>query len=138
MVRGCPKAYHPACIKRDEEFFSSNAKWFCGTFPLLHELKRTYYLLYAAGYQLFFYFGFQFIHGSFRQQSGMNTENSFSCPYQFGIEFQLFLLRDFRFNRAEQIWRLHTINSNQFRIEMQLLLFIRFSPNVILHRISEL
>ncbi|PON71553.1 p53 negative regulator [Parasponia andersonii] len=28
--RGCPKAYHPACIKRDEAFFRSRAKWNCG------------------------------------------------------------------------------------------------------------
>ncbi|KAK4490689.1 hypothetical protein RD792_001384 [Penstemon davidsonii] len=27
--KGCPKAYHPPCIKRDEEFFQTNAKWFC-------------------------------------------------------------------------------------------------------------
>ncbi|GKD25939.1 zinc finger CCCH domain-containing protein 44-like protein, partial [Tanacetum coccineum] len=27
--RGCPKAYHPACIKRDEAFFRSKAKWTC-------------------------------------------------------------------------------------------------------------
>ncbi|GKA12545.1 zinc finger CCCH domain-containing protein 44-like protein, partial [Tanacetum coccineum] len=29
--RGCPKAYHPACIKRDEAFFRSKAKWTCVT-----------------------------------------------------------------------------------------------------------
>ncbi|RVW51534.1 Zinc finger CCCH domain-containing protein 44 [Vitis vinifera] len=29
--RGCPKAYHAACIKRDESFFRSRAKWNCGT-----------------------------------------------------------------------------------------------------------
>ncbi|KAI7746560.1 hypothetical protein M8C21_029866 [Ambrosia artemisiifolia] len=27
--RGCPKAYHPACIRRDEEFFESATKWNC-------------------------------------------------------------------------------------------------------------
>ncbi|KAK4347992.1 hypothetical protein RND71_034331 [Anisodus tanguticus] len=31
--KGCPKAYHPACIKRDEAFFRSKAKWNCGTVP---------------------------------------------------------------------------------------------------------
>jgi hypothetical protein len=30
LVRGCPKAYHPSCIKRDESFFKSRAKWNCG------------------------------------------------------------------------------------------------------------
>ncbi|KAI3767930.1 hypothetical protein L2E82_18359 [Cichorium intybus] len=28
--RGCPKAYHPACVKRDEAFFQSKNKWNCG------------------------------------------------------------------------------------------------------------
>nr|XP_016505620.1 PREDICTED: zinc finger CCCH domain-containing protein 44-like [Nicotiana tabacum] len=28
--KGCPKAYHPSCIKRDEAFFRSDAKWTCG------------------------------------------------------------------------------------------------------------
>ncbi|KAL0448450.1 UNVERIFIED_CONTAM: Zinc finger CCCH domain-containing protein 44 [Sesamum latifolium] len=31
--KGCPKAYHPACIKRDEAYFKSKAKWTCGEFP---------------------------------------------------------------------------------------------------------
>lgn len=26
----CPKAYHPACIKRDEAFFSGTTRWTCG------------------------------------------------------------------------------------------------------------
>lgn len=30
MCRGCPKAYHKACIKRDDAFFSTKAKWICG------------------------------------------------------------------------------------------------------------
>jgi hypothetical protein len=28
--RGCPKVYHPPCIKRDESFFNSRSKWNCG------------------------------------------------------------------------------------------------------------
>lgn len=28
--RGCPKVYHPACIKRDESFFRCQGKWDCG------------------------------------------------------------------------------------------------------------
>ncbi|GAU22091.1 hypothetical protein TSUD_309950 [Trifolium subterraneum] len=28
--RGCPKAYHPSCINRDEAFFQSKGKWNCG------------------------------------------------------------------------------------------------------------
>lgn len=30
LFRGCPKAYHPTCIKRDEAFFRSKARWNCG------------------------------------------------------------------------------------------------------------
>ncbi|PWA49607.1 zinc finger, PHD-type, SWIB/MDM2 domain, Plus-3 domain, Zinc finger, RING/FYVE/PHD-type [Artemisia annua] len=33
--KGCPKAYHPACIKRDEAFFRSKAKWNCEMVHLL-------------------------------------------------------------------------------------------------------
>ncbi|KAL0344312.1 UNVERIFIED_CONTAM: Zinc finger CCCH domain-containing protein 44 [Sesamum angustifolium] len=32
--KGCPKAYHPACIKRDEAFFKSKAKWTCASYHL--------------------------------------------------------------------------------------------------------
>ncbi|KAI3699650.1 hypothetical protein L2E82_44074 [Cichorium intybus] len=28
--QGCLKAYHPACVKRDEAFFQSKNKWNCG------------------------------------------------------------------------------------------------------------
>ncbi|KAL9229638.1 hypothetical protein vseg_005086 [Gypsophila vaccaria] len=28
--RDCPKAYHPACIKRDESFFVPDIRWICG------------------------------------------------------------------------------------------------------------
>ncbi|CAH2051656.1 unnamed protein product [Thlaspi arvense] len=28
--RGCPKAYHPSCVDRDEAFFQSKGKWNCG------------------------------------------------------------------------------------------------------------
>ncbi|XP_010271490.1 PREDICTED: zinc finger CCCH domain-containing protein 19 [Nelumbo nucifera] len=28
--RGCPKAYHPACVNRDEAFFRSKGRWNCG------------------------------------------------------------------------------------------------------------
>ncbi|CAN0890424.1 Zinc finger CCCH domain-containing protein 19 [Linum grandiflorum] len=27
--RGCPKAYHPACVNRDEAFFQTKGKWYC-------------------------------------------------------------------------------------------------------------
>ncbi|KAL9245663.1 hypothetical protein vseg_019288 [Gypsophila vaccaria] len=28
--RDCPKAYHPACVKREESFFRPNIRWTCG------------------------------------------------------------------------------------------------------------
>ncbi|KAK6136697.1 hypothetical protein DH2020_029525 [Rehmannia glutinosa] len=28
--RGCPKAYHPSCVNRDEAFFKSKGRWNCG------------------------------------------------------------------------------------------------------------
>lgn len=33
--RGCPKVYHPACIKREESFFNSRTKWNCGELIIL-------------------------------------------------------------------------------------------------------
>uniref|UniRef100_A0A2P2KIN2 Zinc finger PHD-type domain-containing protein n=1 Tax=Rhizophora mucronata TaxID=61149 RepID=A0A2P2KIN2_RHIMU len=32
--RGCPKAYHPACVNRDEAFFRAKGRWNCGNFLL--------------------------------------------------------------------------------------------------------
>ena len=40
-VRGCPKAYHPACIKRDEAFFRSKAKWNCGMLLFLTYISKV-------------------------------------------------------------------------------------------------
>jgi hypothetical protein len=28
--RGCPKAYHPSCVNRDDDFFKSKGRWNCG------------------------------------------------------------------------------------------------------------
>ncbi|PHU19379.1 Zinc finger CCCH domain-containing protein 44 [Capsicum chinense] len=50
--KGCPKAYHPACIKRDEEFFSSNAKWFCGWHICSVCQKGSHYMCYTCTYSL--------------------------------------------------------------------------------------
>ncbi|CAN4109855.1 unnamed protein product [Withania somnifera] len=50
--KGCPKAYHPACIKRDEEFFSSNAKWFCGWHICSVCQKASHYMCYTCTYSL--------------------------------------------------------------------------------------
>ncbi|KAL4354215.1 hypothetical protein GQ457_06G035960 [Hibiscus cannabinus] len=50
--RGCPKAYHPACIKRDEEFFKSKAKWNCGWHICSSCQKASYYMCYTCTYSV--------------------------------------------------------------------------------------
>ncbi|KAL3038882.1 hypothetical protein AAZX31_01G156100 [Glycine max] len=50
--RGCPKAYHLACIKRDEEFFRSKAKWNCGWHICSVCQKSSHYMCYTCPYSL--------------------------------------------------------------------------------------
>ncbi|KAF5463038.1 hypothetical protein F2P56_018987 [Juglans regia] len=50
--RGCPKAYHPACIKRDESFFKSRAKWNCGWHICSNCQKAAHYMCYTCTYSL--------------------------------------------------------------------------------------
>lgn len=50
--RGCPKAYHAACIKRDESFFRSRAKWNCGWHICSNCEKAAYYMCYTCTYSL--------------------------------------------------------------------------------------
>ncbi|KAK4262097.1 hypothetical protein QN277_027703 [Acacia crassicarpa] len=50
--RGCPKAYHPACIKRDEAFFRSKAKWNCGWHICSICQKASHYMCYTCTYSL--------------------------------------------------------------------------------------
>ncbi|CAN4083379.1 unnamed protein product [Withania somnifera] len=50
--RGCPKAYHPACIKRDEAFFRSKAKWNCGWHICSMCQRASHYLCYTCTYSL--------------------------------------------------------------------------------------
>ncbi|CAA0839216.1 Zinc finger CCCH domain-containing protein 19 [Striga hermonthica] len=50
--KGCPKAYHPACIKRDEAFFQSKAKWNCGWHICSVCRKASHYLCYTCTYSL--------------------------------------------------------------------------------------
>ncbi|KAK8978210.1 hypothetical protein V6N11_063001 [Hibiscus sabdariffa] len=50
--RGCPKAYHPACIKRDEEFFKTKGKWNCGWHICSACQKSSYYMCYTCTYSL--------------------------------------------------------------------------------------
>ncbi|XP_051140701.1 zinc finger CCCH domain-containing protein 44-like [Andrographis paniculata] len=50
--KGCPKAYHPSCIKRDEEFFASKAKWICGWHICSVCMKASHYMCYTCTYSL--------------------------------------------------------------------------------------
>ncbi|XP_061345592.1 zinc finger CCCH domain-containing protein 44 [Gastrolobium bilobum] len=50
--RGCPKAYHPSCIKRDEAFFRSKAKWNCGWHICSSCQKASHYMCYTCTYSL--------------------------------------------------------------------------------------
>ncbi|KAL4644267.1 hypothetical protein ACB092_02G152500 [Castanea dentata] len=50
--RGCPKAYHPSCIKRDEAFFKSRAKWNCGWHICSSCHKAAHYMCYTCTYSL--------------------------------------------------------------------------------------
>ncbi|KAD3640714.1 hypothetical protein E3N88_29937 [Mikania micrantha] len=50
--RGCPKAYHPACIRRDEEFFESAAKWNCGWHICSICQKTAHHMCYTCTYSL--------------------------------------------------------------------------------------
>ncbi|XP_039062955.1 zinc finger CCCH domain-containing protein 44-like isoform X2 [Hibiscus syriacus] len=49
---GCPKAYHPACVKRDDAFFKSKAKWNCGWHICSTCQKASYYMCYTCPYSL--------------------------------------------------------------------------------------
>ncbi|XP_059640237.1 zinc finger CCCH domain-containing protein 44 [Cornus florida] len=50
--RGCPKAYHPSCIKRDEAFFRSKARWNCGWHICSSCQKAAHYMCYTCTYSL--------------------------------------------------------------------------------------
>ncbi|KVH92316.1 GYF-like protein [Cynara cardunculus var. scolymus] len=50
--RGCPKAYHPACVKRDEAFFRSKAKWNCGWHICSRCQKAAHHMCYTCTYSL--------------------------------------------------------------------------------------
>ncbi|KFK40064.1 hypothetical protein AALP_AA3G325500 [Arabis alpina] len=50
--RGCPKAYHPACVGQDEAFFSSKVKWNCGWHLCSKCEKTATYLCYTCMFSL--------------------------------------------------------------------------------------
>ncbi|XP_020886241.1 zinc finger CCCH domain-containing protein 19 isoform X2 [Arabidopsis lyrata subsp. lyrata] len=50
--RGCPKAYHPSCVDRDEAFFQSKGKWNCGWHLCSKCEKTATYLCYTCMFSL--------------------------------------------------------------------------------------
>ncbi|KFK40187.1 hypothetical protein AALP_AA3G341600 [Arabis alpina] len=50
--RGCPKVYHPACVKRTEAFFRSRAKWNCGWHICTACQKDSFYMCYTCPYSV--------------------------------------------------------------------------------------
>ncbi|KAM7265637.1 hypothetical protein ACFE04_003320 [Oxalis oulophora] len=50
--RGCPKAYHPACVNRDEAFFQTKGKWNCGWHQCNNCSKNAYYTCYTCTFSL--------------------------------------------------------------------------------------
>lgn len=50
--RGCPKAYHPSCVNRDEAFFKAKGRWNCGWHLCSICEKNAYYMCYTCTYSL--------------------------------------------------------------------------------------
>ncbi|KAL4363755.1 hypothetical protein GQ457_04G001760 [Hibiscus cannabinus] len=50
--RGCPKAYHSACVGRDEAFFQSRGKWNCGWHLCSNCKKNAHYMCYTCTFSL--------------------------------------------------------------------------------------
>ncbi|EXB37116.1 Zinc finger CCCH domain-containing protein 44 [Morus notabilis] len=50
--RGCPKAYHPSCVDRDEAFFRTKGRWNCGWHLCSNCGKNAYYMCYTCTFSL--------------------------------------------------------------------------------------
>ncbi|KAL8543085.1 hypothetical protein ACS0TY_003823 [Phlomoides rotata] len=50
--RGCPKAYHPSCVNRDEAFFKSKGRWNCGWHLCSNCEKNARYMCYTCTFSL--------------------------------------------------------------------------------------
>uniref|UniRef100_A0A5B7BZQ5 Putative zinc finger CCCH domain-containing protein 19-like n=1 Tax=Davidia involucrata TaxID=16924 RepID=A0A5B7BZQ5_DAVIN len=50
--RGCPKAYHPSCVNRDEAFFRAKGRWNCGWHLCSSCEKNAYYMCYTCTFSL--------------------------------------------------------------------------------------
>ncbi|KAL6846009.1 hypothetical protein ACP4OV_023457 [Aristida adscensionis] len=50
--RGCPKAYHPSCVNRDDDFFKTKGRWNCGWHICSNCQKPARYMCYTCTYSL--------------------------------------------------------------------------------------
>ncbi|GAB2291756.1 hypothetical protein Dimus_026009 [Dionaea muscipula] len=50
--RGCPKAYHPSCVDRDEAFFRAKGRWNCGCHLCSKCEKNAYYMCCTCPFSL--------------------------------------------------------------------------------------
>ncbi|KAK2978283.1 hypothetical protein RJ640_017134 [Escallonia rubra] len=50
--RGCPKAYHPSCVNRDEAFFRAKGRWNCGWHLCSICEKNALYMCYTCTFSL--------------------------------------------------------------------------------------
>ncbi|KAL6494795.1 hypothetical protein OROGR_031595 [Orobanche gracilis] len=50
--RGCPKAYHPSCVNRDEAFFKSKGRWNCGWHLCSICEKNARYMCFTCTFSL--------------------------------------------------------------------------------------
>uniref|UniRef100_A0A7C8ZTL7 Zinc finger PHD-type domain-containing protein n=1 Tax=Opuntia streptacantha TaxID=393608 RepID=A0A7C8ZTL7_OPUST len=50
--RDCPKAYHPACVKRDESFFRRSIRWNCGWHLCNSCQRNALFMCYTCPYSL--------------------------------------------------------------------------------------
>ncbi|GAB4853839.1 hypothetical protein Ancab_018048 [Ancistrocladus abbreviatus] len=50
--RGCPKAYHPSCVNRDEAFFRTKGRWNCGWHLCSKCEKNAYYMCCTCTFSL--------------------------------------------------------------------------------------
>nr|XP_043633183.1 zinc finger CCCH domain-containing protein 19-like [Erigeron canadensis] len=50
--RNCPKAYHPACVNRDDAFFKSKGRWNCGWHLCSMCEKKAEYMCYTCTFSL--------------------------------------------------------------------------------------
>ncbi|XP_073128788.1 zinc finger CCCH domain-containing protein 19-like isoform X2 [Henckelia pumila] len=50
--RGCPKAYHPTCVNRDEAFFKAKGRWNCGWHMCSICEKNALFMCYTCTFSL--------------------------------------------------------------------------------------